>query len=174
MVLPAGLGGDTGKTFLDREGAILPAELRAVEAEVAPAMMDEETATGGVVAAAPAAPPPPVPPEPGPTPAAEGGRFALEVDGADGTVEIHDLPPGEHLLGRGAGCAIRVDNPTLSRHHARLIVVKGRVRVVDLASTNHTFVDESELPARTEAEVVVGSALRFGMMTARLVRKEPS
>jgi len=102
------------------------------------------------------------------------GRFVLEIGRVDGTVEIHDLPPGEHLLGRGAGCAIRIDNPTLSRQHARLIVVKGRVRVVDLGSTNHTYVDDRELPPRTEEEVPAGTPLRFGAVPARVLRKEAS
>ena len=199
VVLPPGLSGtapaaeveSTGRTFLEREAAILPARLGEGGAAgaaasghtlyedagdfVVPPVVDEETeklapaAPAEVEAARQAPAPSAVAPAPAaPTVAA----YALAVERAGGGADLVDLPPGEHLVGRGKDCAVSIDNPTLSRKHARLIVLKGRVRLVDLGSTNHTFVDDREIPPRSEVEVSAGATLRFGAVPARLVKKD--
>lgn len=61
---------------------------------------------------------------------------ALEVDGravpVTGPVTV---------IGRGAEADIVVDDPGVSRRHAEVRVDGGRIRVVDLDSTNGTYVD---------------------------------
>ena len=53
------------------------------------------------------------------------------------------LPDGRYVAGREPRCAIvfdELENPTASRVHAEFQVLAGRVQVIDLGSTNHTFV----------------------------------
>ncbi|WP_171203532.1 FHA domain-containing protein, partial [Pseudokineococcus marinus] len=51
------------------------------------------------------------------------------------------LPPGRHVLGRGAGADVRLDDPRLSRRHLRLDVDRRGALVTDLGSANGTLVD---------------------------------
>ena len=45
------------------------------------------------------------------------------------------------LLGRGTDCDLRMVDAGVSRHHAELRVEDGQVVLVDLGSTNGTFVN---------------------------------
>jgi Protein of unknown function (DUF3662)/FHA domain len=45
------------------------------------------------------------------------------------------------ILGRGTDCDLRLVDPGVSRHHAELRVEDGEVVLLDLGSTNGTFVD---------------------------------
>ena len=67
------------------------------------------------------------------------------------------LEPGRHLLGRGAGAGLRVDDPSLSRSHAVLSVGPDGVHVADAGSTNGMHVDGAQIPTR-------GSMLNPGQM----------
>ncbi len=75
------------------------------------------------------------------------------------------LPLGEHVLGREEGVAIRIEDDDVSRRHAKLVVARGpTVSVVDLGSTNGTFVDGR----RVDAGIVpLGASIELG--DARLV-----
>ena len=46
---------------------------------------------------------------------------------------------GEHIIGRDEFADVRLDSPTISRRHARLMVETGRVHIDDLGSKNGTF-----------------------------------
>jgi pSer/pThr/pTyr-binding forkhead associated (FHA) protein len=50
-----------------------------------------------------------------------------------------DLAEGENVVGRDAGCSIRVDSARVSRHHARILVTGRTARVEDLGSKSGTF-----------------------------------
>ena len=56
-------------------------------------------------------------------------------------VQEHALDRGHVLIGRGELCDIRVHSPPVSRHHALVITSSDGVAIVDLESTNGTFVD---------------------------------
>jgi DNA-binding winged helix-turn-helix (wHTH) protein len=49
------------------------------------------------------------------------------------------LAEGEHLVGRDPDVAIRLSSPSVSRHHAKLIVAGDVTTVVDLGSKNGTY-----------------------------------
>ena len=46
------------------------------------------------------------------------------------------LPPGESIIGRDKRCRIRLDDPAVSRRHARLLVVDERLVIEDVKSLN--------------------------------------
>lgn len=84
---------------------------------------------------------------------AVGGSLVLP----DGQV-VH-LGPGRHVVGRQPGSDVLLTDSRVSRDHAEVLVVDGRVEVRDLGSTNGTTVDGA---AVDRAELVGGEVLSFG------------
>jgi hypothetical protein len=89
--------------------------------------------------------------------------------------KLHDralclvLRPGRNLLGSAGDCALRVEHPTVSRHHAELIVEGETVEVKDLGSRNGTFLKDRRVPSGQPA---VGEAIGFGRVQLVLERVE--
>ena len=74
------------------------------------------------------------------------------------------LSEGANLVGRDPDCAVRIESPTVSRHHARLVVSGGDASVEDLASKNGTYVNGQAVTAQP-VPVVDGSEIRVGSVT---------
>ena len=70
------------------------------------------------------------------------------------------LVDGRHVFGRAKGCDVPIDDRTLSRRHAALVVRGGRVTVEDLDSLNGTFVDGARSAGTTE--VGDGATVKLG------------
>lgn len=70
------------------------------------------------------------------------------------------LPLGAHVIGRRPDCAVAIDDPSVSRVHARLEITRELMRVEDLRSKNGTFVDGRRIAEPTEllnrCEIVIG------------------
>jgi DNA-binding winged helix-turn-helix (wHTH) protein len=60
------------------------------------------------------------------------------------------LPDGAHVIGRGAGCAVVIDLPSVSREHARLTVSHQALQLADLGSKNGTFVGKTRIVEPTD------------------------
>jgi pSer/pThr/pTyr-binding forkhead associated (FHA) protein len=58
-----------------------------------------------------------------------------------GDQHTYELVTPVTLLGRGTDCDLRLVDPGVSRHHAELRVENDQVVLVDLSSTNGTFVN---------------------------------
>ena len=58
-----------------------------------------------------------------------------------GTQRTYDISTPLVILGRGTDCDLRLVDPGVSRHHAEIRVEDGEVVLVDLDSTNGTFVE---------------------------------
>ena len=84
------------------------------------------------------------------------------------------LAEGSNLVGRDRDYTIRIDSPSVSRHHARILVVQGKATVEDLGSKNGTYVNEEAVrtPVALEdrVEIRVGSV----KMTYRVLDALPS
>lgn len=52
---------------------------------------------------------------------------------------VHELPYGEHIIGRSSGASIVIDHKDISRHHAKLQVRPDGIVVSDLGSKNGIF-----------------------------------
>lgn len=70
--------------------------------------------------------------------------MAVRVSGTQGS---WTLPEGETLIGRGEGCGVRIHDPRLSRHHAKLVVSGRQVIVQDLGSANGVLVNGDRITA---------------------------
>ena len=77
-----------------------------------------------------------------------------------------NLNQGENVVGRERDAAIRLDEPSISRHHARVIVSGDRATVEDLESKNGTSVGGKRV--RGIQTIKDGDAILFGTVAARL------
>ncbi len=67
------------------------------------------------------------------------GRLIARMDGE--VVQEQPLNRGHILIGRDKLCDIRIASDPVSRHHALIVNSSNGVKIVDLGSTNGTFVD---------------------------------
>lgn len=101
------------------------------------------------------------PPSPGAS--AAGSARLVFVEGAE-LLGVSLPLDGEAVLGREAGCALRLPADDVSRRHARIAPADGGHVVEDLGSTNGTFVNGEAVTARRLAS---GDRIRVGSFVAR-------
>jgi hypothetical protein len=90
--------------------------------------------------------------------------------GPDGSTQrTFDLTAPITILGRGTDCDLRLVDPGVSRHHAELRVEDGEVVLVDLGSTNGTFVNGQPIRRVT---LVDGTQVTLGRTTL-VFRRDP-
>ena len=70
------------------------------------------------------------------------------IDAQGVVVCQYHLGDGEHLIGRGAQCAIQIDGDGVSRQHARLILTGDTIEIEDLESTSGTTVEGAPVQSR--------------------------
>src|SRR5262249_48372014 len=68
---------------------------------------------------------------------------------------------GEVVIGRAEDCDVAIDDAKLSRRHLQVRVAE-KFEVMDLGSTNGTFLREQRLAPNTPHEVVHGDMITFG------------
>lgn len=72
----------------------------------------------------------------------------------------YPLRHGENLIGRTADVGVRLDNSTVSKHHARICVEECRASIEDLGSKNGTFLRGRRIMAAAALED--GDVIRIG------------
>jgi len=85
-------------------------------------------------------------------------RFRLVLE----TREVQ-LPEGENVIGRDPVAALWIDHPSVSRHHARIVVRRGKATLEDLKSKNGTLVNAKPVSGRVR--LADGDELRIGPET---------
>ncbi|MCB9601603.1 MAG: sigma 54-interacting transcriptional regulator [Sandaracinus sp.] len=78
----------------------------------------------------------------------------------------------EVVVGRGADCGLRLDDDSVSRHHASFAPTRGGVSVKDLASRNGVFVDGERLDGARF--VPFGACVRVGRSLFVAAEESPS
>lgn len=76
-----------------------------------------------------------------------------------------DIPVGELVIGRSASCGLTIDDPLVSRCHARLIVEADHVFIEDAGSRNGIRVNGRTITGRVE----IGDGARFRVGTQELM-----
>ena len=66
------------------------------------------------------------------------------------------------VIGRGAGCDVRLPDPSVSQHHATIRLENGHYAVVDEGSTNGTYVNGERLPSRGRRKLKRETRIRAG------------
>ena len=77
-----------------------------------------------------------------------------------GTLHQAPLAPEGLILGREPSCALTIDSPQVSRQHCRIDLRDGTPWVVDMASTNGTFLNGS--PVSNEQPLQDGDVISVG------------
>jgi hypothetical protein len=90
---------------------------------------------------------------------------------SDGETCRHTLSAGDTVVGRAAVCDLAIDDPSVSRRHARLRIHGDHCVVTDLGGRNGTFLDGEQI---TEAEVVDGSTIVLGRFQIRVEHTSPA
>jgi len=111
-------------------------------------------------------------------PAGSGTATASQGGSPPRQVVVHDAEDGGKArtlklsgtmdVGRGDGCAIRLQDTYVSQVHARLYGREGAWYVEDLGSTNGTFLNDRRVQAAVE--VHHGDIVRLGKTTLELRR----
>src|SRR5215471_5077122 len=84
----------------------------------------------------------------------------------------YELPThGAVVLGRSQQCDIKIDDPSVTRRHARL-QLGDRIEIEDLGSINGTRVREERLVPGSSVELFAGETFHLG--TALLMIQAPS
>ena len=97
--------------------------------------------------------------------------FRLRFEAPPTVAGTFYLIRGETILGRSESAGVRVDDPRVSRRHARLILEEGRLVVEDLGSPNGTIVNGLRVARQ---ELVPGDTLVLGKHRIRVETEEPS
>ncbi|MQY05160.1 DUF3662 and FHA domain-containing protein [Actinomadura macrotermitis] len=84
------------------------------------------------------------------------------VEGSDTTQRTYEINTPVTLLGRGTDCDLRLVDPGVSRHHAEIRVEGPEIVLVDLGSTNGSFVNGQPIRRVT---LVDGSRVTMGRTT---------
>lgn len=90
-----------------------------------------------------------------------GGTTPYLIRRRDNTIVQVDQT--EFIIGKKQGAVnyCIVDNKAVSRVHAKLINLGGRFCVIDMESTNHTYVDGVKIPVNMQIPIENGTMLRF-------------
>lgn len=80
------------------------------------------------------------------------------------------LKPGTHTLGRGESNDVIIPDPSISTCHCQLEVSRDSVRILDLGSTNGTYLDGAAI---VESVVLPGQDLRVGNICLLLAEVPP-
>jgi pSer/pThr/pTyr-binding forkhead associated (FHA) protein len=78
------------------------------------------------------------------------------------TREVH-VNQAEFLIGRGADCDLRLRDHEISRHHCTIRVSAGEATLVDLGSSNGTYLNGQRV--LSQAALHGGDELRLGAAT---------
>ncbi len=88
--------------------------------------------------------------------AARSGGFLIVWD-----EEEIALAPGDNVLGRDPSVSVRIDDATVSRQHARILVTSRDATIEDLGSKNGTFLDGKRVRARP-VRLAAGQQIQVG------------
>ena len=78
------------------------------------------------------------------------------------------------VIGRSKECQLRIASTSVSRRHCEIRMAPTTVSVVDLGSSNGTFLNSERLPAGEEFSLVEGCSLQIGSVQFIVHLKQPA
>jgi DNA-binding NtrC family response regulator len=100
-------------------------------------------------------------------------QWRLHVVDGGGSASSFHLDEGEHIIGRGQDASVRIEDDSISRKHARLVIAGDRLTIADLGSMNGTRVRSRPLKARHEVGLEPGESFELGSLMLVLQRRKP-
>jgi pSer/pThr/pTyr-binding forkhead associated (FHA) protein len=82
-----------------------------------------------------------------------------------------DVTEERATIGRFAQNGLQIDEPSVSGHHADILLKGGRYHLYDAGSTNGTFVNDEQI---TDAILRSGDQVRFGTVEGVFISEEES
>ena len=79
-----------------------------------------------------------------------------------------ELAAGGYLVGRSSNCQLVINDLTVSRRHAQIVVSGSKISVTDLGSQNGTYVDDRRIQSSVIQD---GQTVRFGRVCFSLERQ---
>jgi pSer/pThr/pTyr-binding forkhead associated (FHA) protein len=130
----------------------------------------QDPLTGACACMPTATPPSPTPTQGYPPAPAAGGvavAQATTLVGIDGALagQRVAIPPTGLTIGRETDNMLIIPDPSVSRHHARIVFENGALVVYDLNSTNGVFVNEQRI---SKQSLRAGDIVRFGTARFRI------
>jgi pSer/pThr/pTyr-binding forkhead associated (FHA) protein len=130
----------------------------------------QDPLTGACACMPTATPPSPTPTQGYPPAPAAGGvavAQATTLVGIDGALagQRVAIPPTGLTIGRETDNMLIIPDPSVSRHHARIVFENGALVVYDLNSTNGVYVNEQRI---SKQSLRAGDIVRFGMARFRI------
>ncbi len=101
---------------------------------------------------------------------ASAAMYRLHVVGERATQSFF-LEEGDHVIGRSSDASVRVDEDSLSRKHARLVVNGDRVSLMDLGSMNGTRANKRSVKPNVSVDLSLGEIFELGSVTFVLQRR---
>lgn len=98
---------------------------------------------------------------------------SLQVRTPDGVSTDFPIDLPSIVLGRADGNGIVIDDLSVSRRHARIVIESGHMLIEDLGSAAGTFVDGHRIDPGTTNIVETTQSLRFGDVQAQFVPAPP-
>ena len=92
----------------------------------------------------------------------------LQIFLSDSTQQTFDILEEKTTVGRVDDNSLRLDDPSVSSHHAEILLVGEQLQIHDLGSTNGTFINGEQI---SDAVLNPGDELRFGSIVCYL--REP-
>jgi hypothetical protein len=92
----------------------------------------------------------------------------LRITSPDVEAVTFDLQEGIQHVGKGRDCEVCIIHDSISRMHCRITVNKSAVALLDLGSTNGTYINDEII---TEKVAVPGDKVTFGSVTCVLSAK---
>src|ERR1044071_982360 len=84
----------------------------------------------------------------------------LQMVGGREAGKIFALVHGESIIGRGASAQIRIEDGAISTRHAKVVWDGKRHILVDMGSTNGTFLNGTRLGANASAPLSFGDSVQ--------------
>ena len=78
------------------------------------------------------------------------------------------LREGDNFVGRSLDNDIRIEDRTVSRKHAKIVMREGRCFITDLRSRNGTFLNGQKLVAQQPRVLRDGDDIRLGHLVLRI------
>lgn len=100
------------------------------------------------------------------------GQWRLHVVDGAGVASSYHLDEGEHVIGRGQDASVRVDDDSISRRHAKLVIHGDRLTIADLGSMNGTRVRSRPIKANLPATLEPGESFELGSIMLVLQRRK--